>query len=198
MVSSLGYPDYFSYQVSDYGMSADEMLAAQRPADPRAQAALPRAAHLGPLRAGQAVPGAGARSAAGALASQSLGAGLELAGRGEGAGRGCRPGTALCRVGGAAGGGLLPEPGIRLLAGELLGKVVAVSGAGGRTLQEEHPCVRVAHGPGPGCAVANERGAKPRLVWDGASRAGARLLLHELYPARRSHGAEAGSQSGLS
>jgi peptidyl-dipeptidase A len=27
VVSSLGYPDYFSYQVSDYGMSADEMLA---------------------------------------------------------------------------------------------------------------------------------------------------------------------------
>ena len=27
VVSSLGYPDYFSYQVSEYGMSADEMLA---------------------------------------------------------------------------------------------------------------------------------------------------------------------------
>jgi len=26
VVSSLGYPDYFSYQVSDYGMSSDEML----------------------------------------------------------------------------------------------------------------------------------------------------------------------------
>ena len=27
VVGSLGYPDYFSYQVSDYGMTADEMLA---------------------------------------------------------------------------------------------------------------------------------------------------------------------------
>ena len=26
VVSSLGYPDYFSYQISDYGMSSDEML----------------------------------------------------------------------------------------------------------------------------------------------------------------------------
>ncbi len=49
VVGSLGYPDFYSYQVSDYGMTADEMLRAQRRPESRAPTALSRAAYLGPI-----------------------------------------------------------------------------------------------------------------------------------------------------
>ena len=72
-VKSMGYPDFFAYNVSDYGMSSDENAASHGHDAGAAPAALSRAAHVGEVRAGEALSPARARHDPRRLAARPLG-----------------------------------------------------------------------------------------------------------------------------
>ena len=69
-------------------------------------------------------------------------------------------------------------------AGHVLDAVGPLPREGGRDAQEEHPRLLLAHRPRERHPLAAERRAQRPLVRDRAPRAGPRLLLHELHPAR--------------
>lgn len=126
-VQALGYPDFWSYQVSDYGMTADEMLALSdrliEELRPLYRELHTWARYELARRFGEPVPD----FVPAHWLPQPLGAGLERPG--DCGGHRCRrrAGRAHGRMGGETGGSLLRQPRLRQAAPIVLGEVVPLS-----------------------------------------------------------------------
>ena len=81
------------------------------------------------------------------------------------------------------GGRILPRARLPAAAGQLLGEVGSVSGAEGRSAQEKHARLLLAHRSGERHSLAPEHRAELGMVFHRASRARARTLLSGLHAA---------------